>query len=528
MLRCSSITLPSLLSAGCLLYGSRRCGQSNLILGATGFEPKEYSCSAVSVMSSMFCRPPSRTYSSPCVAQQATLTAGNARGPRSSSHTRSVSEPQERKPRSGAPRAPGLQQVPGIGKRNEQLLVAKGVTTLDCLKKLFVASDEQLLDAFLKEEVGIRNRLHRMHIVQHLSAQCEAQQMVDKTPLLTLYIEGNIGAGKSTFLQTVTNGHEGLRERAQVSPEPVHEWQNLHHNDKKHNLLQEYYQDPKKAAFPFQTLILYTRVEQEKNSRATNKEFRLLERSVFSDRMVFVRTIYESKWIDDKQLAVYDRGFSLFVDGERHLKPDGFIYLRTNPATCHRRIQRRQRSEENEIDERYLAGLHDKHEDWLYKGLIATDLLGEGNVPSQLANEVYFLNTEKAPEMPSALGGVPALVLDCDEDADLINDLDYRKVMGEKVMDYLEFIQRYDRTSVASRLSMDSPLTRTNASGPLIMDVGGPNEEAQRLAARLATAGQSPRELYYPPGATSQVIRPGLVVPDLGVHPSRVATASWP
>lgn len=45
---------------------------------------------------------------------------------------------------------------------------------------------------------------------------------------------------------------------------------------------------------------------QERESAATTKPLRLLERSVFSDRMVFVRAVHEAKWMDDLELSVYD------------------------------------------------------------------------------------------------------------------------------------------------------------------------------------------------------------------------------
>ena len=48
------------------------------------------------------------------------------------------------------------------------------------------------------------------------------------------------------------------------------------------------------------------------------------------------------------------------------LVPDGFIYLRASPDTCHRRLQLRKRAEENNVSLDYLRGLHDKHENWLF------------------------------------------------------------------------------------------------------------------------------------------------------------------
>ena len=47
------------------------------------------------------------------------------------------------------------------------------------------------------------------------------------------------------------------------------------------------------------------------------------------------------------------------------LTPDGFVYLRTSPTTCLRRLKRRARGEETGVDATYLTSLHSKHESWL-------------------------------------------------------------------------------------------------------------------------------------------------------------------
>lgn len=59
-----------------------------------------------------------------------------------------------------------------------------------------------------------------------------------------------------------------------------------------------------------------------------------MERSVFSDRMVFVRAVKESGWMGDVELAVYDSWFGPILDTSPSLVPDGFIYLRCTPNTC--------------------------------------------------------------------------------------------------------------------------------------------------------------------------------------------------
>jgi deoxyadenosine/deoxycytidine kinase len=73
---------------------------------------------------------------------------------------------------------------------------------------------------------------------------------------------------------------------------------------------------------------------QERQSAGIKQPVRLMERSVFSDRMVFVRAVNESKWMSDVELAVYDSMFTSHLNLHPSLVPDGFIYLRCTPDTC--------------------------------------------------------------------------------------------------------------------------------------------------------------------------------------------------
>jgi hypothetical protein len=53
---------------------------------------------------------------------------------------------------------------------------------------------------------------------------------------------------------------------------------------------------------------------QERNSRGCGKDHRLLERSVFSDRMVFVRAVVDAQWMTPMELAIYDSWFAPLVE----------------------------------------------------------------------------------------------------------------------------------------------------------------------------------------------------------------------
>lgn len=68
---------------------------------------------------------------------------------------------------------------------------------------------------------------------------------------MNFLIEGNIGAGKSTFVDQLKQlGLPGVN----VIQEPVDVWMNYNG----HNFLQHFYEDQSKWTFAFQTLVLNT------------------------------------------------------------------------------------------------------------------------------------------------------------------------------------------------------------------------------------------------------------------------------
>jgi thymidylate kinase len=70
--------------------------------------------------------------------------------------------------------------------------------------------------------------------------------------------------------------------------------------------------------------------------------------------------------MNEMEISVYDSWFNPVVSALPGLVPDGFIYLRASPDTCHRRMLMRKRPEEQNVTIDYLRDLHEKHEQWLF------------------------------------------------------------------------------------------------------------------------------------------------------------------
>lgn len=171
-------------------------------------------------------------------------------------------------------------------------------------------------------------------------------------------VEGNIGAGKSTFLKLIERNIN-----ADVILEPTHRWQDVNGAG---NLLELFYKDIKRWGYTFQLYAFITRI-QEHIDNAHKKEgsnIQILERSVYCDRYCFALNCHEMGNMTDLEWALYKEIFEYLVE-EHAPKPDGFIYLRATPETCYERLLKRNRSEESSVPLSYLTLIHNRHEEWL-------------------------------------------------------------------------------------------------------------------------------------------------------------------
>ena len=76
--------------------------------------------------------------------------------------------------------------------------------------------------------------------------------LVNSRPF-TVVVEGNIGSGKTTFLQHFNK----FSEDVEILAEPVDKWRNA----SGHNLLQMMYEDPCRWSLAFQTYVQLTMVQ---------------------------------------------------------------------------------------------------------------------------------------------------------------------------------------------------------------------------------------------------------------------------
>ena len=137
----------------------------------------------------------------------------------------------------------------------------------------------------------------------------------------TVLVEGNIGCGKTTFLE-----HFAQFSQVEVLKEPVDRWRDVNG----HNLLQLMYEDPSRWAMPFQSYVQLTMLDHHLHK--SNKAVKLMERSIYSARYCFVENMHKSGKMLGCEFEVLDEWFKFATDNSGlNINVDLIIYLRTTP-----------------------------------------------------------------------------------------------------------------------------------------------------------------------------------------------------
>ena len=171
-------------------------------------------------------------------------------------------------------------------------------------------------------------------------------------------IEGNIGSGKTTLLNKLEE-----HDNYEVIREPVDIWQNIKDKNNQ-NILQQFYKDPTRYAYLFQTIVFKTRLQSL--DKIQEKEIRFSERSIWTDKYIFGKSCIDSGLMNEIEKTAYLTWFD-WLEQKCFKIPDGIIYLKSNPNKCFERMNIRGRSEESSVQLEYLQNIHEYHEEWLNK-----------------------------------------------------------------------------------------------------------------------------------------------------------------
>jgi deoxyadenosine/deoxycytidine kinase len=159
-------------------------------------------------------------------------------------------------------------------------------------------------------------------------------------PIIT--IDGNIGCGKTSILNYLHKYY-----KIPVDLEPVDNWDKYLHD----------MYDDKQGVFKFQVRVWLDRCWVQEKSE---KSIILMERSPHFIKNVFIRTAYDLKMISEKERESL---LALHKNTDKMWCPNFYIYLRSKPENCCKKIKKRNRPSEKNITPEYIKILHDIHEE---------------------------------------------------------------------------------------------------------------------------------------------------------------------
>tara|TARA_B100001094_G_scaffold263748_1_gene265463 strand:+ start:1342 stop:1938 length:597 start_codon:yes stop_codon:yes gene_type:complete len=152
---------------------------------------------------------------------------------------------------------------------------------------------------------------------------------------------GNIGSGKSTLISAIKKEFPEIN----VQYEPLNEI---------NGLLDYFYTDMKRWSFTLQMKLLglYSNMIKEHKS-----DIIITERSQYESFNIFGTILKNKEFLNDEEFKIMEMFYKL-----NGIKPNVFIYIKTNPYICFERIKQRNRESEKTIDINYLSSLHEEYE----------------------------------------------------------------------------------------------------------------------------------------------------------------------
>jgi deoxyadenosine/deoxycytidine kinase len=184
-------------------------------------------------------------------------------------------------------------------------------------------------------------------------------------------IEGNIGSGKSTLLANLRNHYENDANIVFLK-EPVDDWEKIK-DENGVTILEKFYANQEKYSFPFQMMAYVSRLKvlrdtlkniRETESKDNKKTIIITERSLYTDKMVFAKMLYDSGKIEHINYQIYLNWFDTFSE---EFPVHKIVYVKTLPENCHLRIMRRARDGEGNIPLDYLNSCNEYHNNMLDK-----------------------------------------------------------------------------------------------------------------------------------------------------------------
>lgn len=175
-----------------------------------------------------------------------------------------------------------------------------------------------------------------------------------------IFIDGNIGVGKSTFISKLD------KNIYNVIDEPMKSFCNFemideNNNRKILNPLDAFYKKEVSNLF-FQSYVIIEIINELKKNLKIDK-INIIVRSPLSSLYIFSKNLFNNNELKIEEYNLLKKiTDSYFIDYIKESKNLTQIYLKASVETCYERIKNRNRIEENTISKDYLTAIHDNYE----------------------------------------------------------------------------------------------------------------------------------------------------------------------
>ena len=160
-----------------------------------------------------------------------------------------------------------------------------------------------------------------------------------------IVVEGVIGAGKTSLARMMSDRLAGKLVLEEVEENPF---------------LKDFYKDRERYAFPTQMHFLFSRFQQQRNLR----QMELFSERMVADYLFQKDRIFAGLNLSEREFALYERLVS-WLELEV-LNPDVVVYLQASPDVLMRRIARRGRPFEKDMDPGYIKQLNEAYNHFFF------------------------------------------------------------------------------------------------------------------------------------------------------------------
>lgn len=194
-------------------------------------------------------------------------------------------------------------------------------------------------------------------------------------------VEANIGAGKTSLISNL-KAHFKNNPKIIFLKEPVDDWEKIKDSNG-NTMIQKFYSDQKAYAFSFQMMAYISRLALlskafEETADQTIDYIIISERSLYTDKLVFAKMLYEAGNIEEVNYQIYLKWFDFFA---KTYPVDKIIHIETDPKVCKQRIKKRERHGEDGIPLEYLEKCDTYHHQMVHSHEVTKDILTiDGNV----------------------------------------------------------------------------------------------------------------------------------------------------